>query len=72
MGSYNSGDHIAVDHTHTDTTTCNTEGPQQKYRLGTVSNCPVEKECKHKNNIVTSFERVHIQQDKRDAILNCS
>ena len=29
--------HIAEDHIHTDIT-CNTEEPQQKYRLGTVSN----------------------------------
>ena len=37
MGSCNSGDHIAEDHIHTDIT-CNIEEPQQKYRLGTVSN----------------------------------
>ena len=28
-----SGGHIAGDHIHTDITTCNIEGPQQKYRL---------------------------------------
>ena len=38
MGNCNSGDHIAVDHIHTDITICNIEEPQQKYRLGTVSN----------------------------------
>ena len=37
MGSCNSGDPIAEDRIHTDITTCNTEEPQQKYRLGTVS-----------------------------------
>ena len=31
-------DHIAEDHIHTDITTCINEDPQQKYRLGTVSN----------------------------------
>ena len=38
MGSCYSGDHIAGDHIHTGITTCNIEEPQQKYRLGTVSN----------------------------------
>ena len=38
MGSCNSGDQIAEVHTYTDITTCNIEEPQQKYRLGTVSN----------------------------------
>ena len=38
MSSCYSGDHIAKDHIHTDITTCNIEEPQQKYRLGTVSN----------------------------------
>ena len=33
-----SGDQIAGDHAHTDITICNIEEPQQKYRLGTVSN----------------------------------
>ena len=37
MGNFYSVDHIAEDHNHTDIT-CNTEEPQQKYRLGTVSN----------------------------------
>ena len=37
MGSRYSDDHIAKDHIHTDII-CNTEEPQQKYRLGTVSN----------------------------------
>ena len=37
MGNCYSIDHIAVDHIHTDIT-CNIEEPQQKYRLGTVSN----------------------------------
>ena len=37
MGNYYSIDHIADDHTHTDIT-CYIEEPQQKYRLGTVSN----------------------------------
>ena len=37
MGNCYSTDHIAKDHIHTDIT-CNTEEPQQKYRLGTVSN----------------------------------
>ena len=37
MGNCYSADHIAEDHIHTDIT-CNTEEPQQKYRLGTVSN----------------------------------
>ena len=38
MGSCFSSDHIAEDHIHTDITTCNIEEPQQKYRIGTVSN----------------------------------
>ena len=38
MGRCYSGDHIARDHIHTDITTCNIGEPQQKYRLGTVSN----------------------------------
>ena len=38
MGSCYSGNHIAKDHIHTDITTCNTEEPQHKYRLGTISN----------------------------------
>ena len=37
MGNCYSGDHIAEDHIHTDIT-CYIEEPQQKYRLGTVSN----------------------------------
>ena len=37
MGNCHSGDHIAEDRIHTDIT-CDTEEPQQKYRLGTVSN----------------------------------
>ena len=37
MGKWYSAYHIAKDHIHTDIT-CNTEEPQQKYRLGTVSN----------------------------------
>ena len=37
MGNIYSIDHIAEDHIHTDIT-CNIEEPQQKYRLGTVSN----------------------------------
>ena len=37
MGNCYSVDYIAGDHTHTDIT-CNTEEPQQKYRLGMVSN----------------------------------
>ena len=37
MGNWYSADHIAKDHMHTDKT-CNTEEPQQKCRLGTVSN----------------------------------
>ena len=37
MGNGYSADHIAKDHIHTDIT-CNTGEPQQKYRLGTVSN----------------------------------
>ena len=37
MGNCYSADHIAEDHMHTDIT-CNIEDPQQKYRLGTVSN----------------------------------
>ena len=37
MGNCYSIDHIAEYDIHTDIT-CNTEEPQQKYRLGTVSN----------------------------------
>ena len=37
MGSCYSGDHIAGNHIYTDITTCNTEVPQQKYCLETVS-----------------------------------
>ena len=37
MGKCYSFDHIAEDCIHTDVT-CNIEEPQQKYRLGTVSN----------------------------------
>ena len=37
MGNWYSAYHIAKDHIHTDVT-CTTEEPQQKYRLGTVSN----------------------------------
>ena len=37
MGNRYSAYHIAKDHIQTDIT-CNTEEPQQKYRLGTVSN----------------------------------
>ena len=37
MGNCYSTDHIAEDHLHTDIT-CNIEDPQQKNRLGTVSN----------------------------------
>ena len=37
MGNRYSTDHIAEDYTHTDITS-NIEEPQQKYRLGTVSN----------------------------------
>ena len=37
MGIYYSADHTAEDHIHTDII-CNTEEPQQKYRLGTFSN----------------------------------
>ena len=38
MDSCYSGDHIAGDHIHTDMITSYTEEPQQKYRLGPVSN----------------------------------
>ena len=38
MGSRHSGDHIAGDNIHTDMIKCNTEEPQLKCRLGTVSN----------------------------------
>ena len=38
MGSNYSGNHTVKDHVHTDIKTCNTEEPQQKYRLGTVGN----------------------------------
>ena len=37
MGNYYSLDHIAKKHIHTDIAG-NTEEPQQKYRIGTVSN----------------------------------
>ena len=37
MGIFYSADHIAEDHIHTDIT-CNIEEPQQKNRLGNVSN----------------------------------
>ena len=37
MGTCYSDDHIAGYHIHIDIT-CNIEEPQQKYRLGTVSN----------------------------------
>ena len=37
MGNCYSAYHIAKDHIHTDKT-CNTEEPQKKYHLGTVSN----------------------------------
>ena len=36
IGNCYSADHIAEDHKHTDIT-CNTEEPQQKYRIGKVS-----------------------------------
>ena len=36
MGSYNSGDHIASDHIHTDIVTSNIKEPQQKYHIGTI------------------------------------
>ena len=38
MGSCYSGDHVAEDNIHTVITTCNTEEPQEKCHLGTVSN----------------------------------
>ena len=38
MGSCYSGDHILQDHIHTEIKTYNIGEPQQKYRLGTVSN----------------------------------
>ena len=38
MGSYNSDDHIAEYHIHTNITICNIAEPQQTYRDGTVSN----------------------------------
>ena len=38
MGRCYSGDHIAQGHIHTDIKTGNIEEPQQKYRVGTVSN----------------------------------
>ena len=37
IGNFYSIDHIAEDHTHTNIT-CSIEEPQQKYRIGTVSN----------------------------------
>ena len=37
MDSCLTGDHTAGYHTNTHITTCNTEEPPQKYRLGTVS-----------------------------------
>ena len=45
MGKCNSTDHIAEDNIHTDRT-CNTEEPQQKYRLGIVSNKLLEADIK--------------------------
>ena len=38
MDSCYSGDNIPGDHMHRGITTCIIEEPQQKYRLGTVSN----------------------------------
>ena len=38
MGNSYSGDRIAEDNIHTDTTTCNIDEPNWKYRLGAVSN----------------------------------
>ena len=38
MGICYSGDHIAEDHISTNITKCNTQEPQQNYRLGKVSN----------------------------------
>ena len=42
MSNCYSGDNIAGDHIHTGITTCNIEEPQQRYRLGTVSNRSLE------------------------------
>ena len=38
MGGCYSDDHIAKDQIQTDIAICDIEEPQQKYRLGTVSN----------------------------------
>ena len=38
MGSCNLGDLIAGGHIYVDMTTCNIQEPQQKYRLGTITN----------------------------------
>ena len=38
MDNCYSGDHIAEDHIHMDTTSCNIEESQRKYRLGTDRN----------------------------------
>ena len=38
MGNCDRGDHIAGNHIQTDITRCDIEDPQQKYRLGTISN----------------------------------
>ena len=45
MGRCYIGDHTAVDHIHTDMTTCNIEEPQLMYRLGTVSKRILEVMC---------------------------
>ena len=37
MGNCYSGDHITEDHIYMNITTCNTEEPQQTYRIGNVS-----------------------------------
>ena len=46
MGHCYSGDYIAAEYIHTDITTCNTQEPQQKYRLG--------------RSVIDNWEKVHV------------
>ena len=64
MGSCYSGDQIAEDHIHTDIATCDIEEPQQKYRLGTVSDLQLQLSKLSFSSVLVSMR--FRRQDTRD------
>ena len=69
MGSCYSGDHIARDHKHKVITTCNTEKPQQLYRLKIAWN-DIGQSCLSRQTLITLLTtcRSELLQSFKDRI----